>query len=561
MGNQTSTTSTRNDESDAVPPLDGFRYEKGVCALEYWDPVRVLEHGSISDIHLVRRRSKRIKVRYKEKRDIMTLAEDKNCRSSDKDSNCCSDRDDNLFVLKSVMKDHVRNPRILEEMRREIYTMSRLHHPNVIRLYEAYERRRHIYLVMEYCRGGSLFNRKFSEPQVAVIIGKILNALEYLHSKNVVHRDLKLENIMYNRGEPKIIDFGLSTKYLSEEYLAMTDRVGTLYSMAPQVLQGVYTSKCDLWSTGVVAYMLLSKGEQPFWGPPRSMPWAQRKKEMIDRILRAKYKRMTGPSWDGISQSGKDFVARLLKLDPKKRPSAKEALKDPWIIKYYDTHDLASSTTLDSVPSNVHHIERMAECVKNLRKLLVSQWTAPELVALRHKVEQQDLEGRRQIPLKEFQIILEQHITPSSAVADVLNVKDEESDSQELDLSAPMEYVDFFAHVFLDMGRHSTAGLAEALDTLDVTGTRTVSVEQLKSALNEHIPADVLTTVLQELEVDTDGNVKTNEVLEVVGREMAGHMRDSIRRQSSLDSPSDMDDANLLTVETAVIPGGRRSKG
>ena len=93
-----------------------------------------------------------------------------------------------VFALKSIMKDHVRNDRHLEEMRAEIYTMSRLCHPNIVSVVEAFERKRHIYLIMEYCRGGDLCERKPTEADAAVIIRKVLQAVAYMHKHNVVHR-------------------------------------------------------------------------------------------------------------------------------------------------------------------------------------------------------------------------------------------------------------------------------------------------------------------------------------------------------------------------------------
>ena len=224
-------------------PKPEFTYRKGTCALEYWEPIRLLGEGSISSIHLVRRRPERIDVPYKERADVMRVAE---AASEDVSS------DEEVFALKSIMKDHVRNDRFLEEMRSEIYTMSRLCHNNIVNVYEAFERKRHIYLIMEYCKGGDLCERHTSEPEAAVIVRKILMAVAYMHQHNVVHRDLKLENIVFDKDpkdpttEIKVIDFGLATKFLSNEYKQMTARVGTLYSMAPQVLQGVYDAKCDM---------------------------------------------------------------------------------------------------------------------------------------------------------------------------------------------------------------------------------------------------------------------------------------------------------------------------
>ena len=149
-------------------------------------------------------------VPYKERADVMRVAE-----AASEDSGDGPDED--VYALKSIMKDHVGNDRFLEEMRSEIYTMSRLCHKNIVNVYEAFERKRHIYLVMEYLKGGDLCERKLSEAEAAVVVRKILLAVSYMHQHNVVHRDLKLENIVFDKNpredpsaEIKVIDFGLS---------------------------------------------------------------------------------------------------------------------------------------------------------------------------------------------------------------------------------------------------------------------------------------------------------------------------------------------------------------
>ena len=333
-------------------PHNDFQYITDVCALSYWDPIRLIGEGSISDIYLVvRRQDAPIQVKYKKERNVMALAK-KNKNNDDSKKMLKQEELKDVCVLKSIMKDLVGNKRILEEMRQETFTMSRLCHPYIVKVIEAYEWRRRIYLVMEYCAGGDLTDRTFSEPVCAIIVAKVLLALAYMHSHGVVHRDIKLENIVFTlNGEPKIIDFGLATTYLSQEFKNMTDKVGTLYSMAPQVLQGVYNSKCDVWSVGVVTYCLLS-GYKPFWGPPRAMPWPERRKIMFNRIMRCQYMKMKGPTWSKISAEGREFVASLLKLDPTKRPSAQQALDEsPWLQRH--AYDLVAAQSNE----NPHYID------------------------------------------------------------------------------------------------------------------------------------------------------------------------------------------------------------
>jgi calcium-dependent protein kinase len=129
--------------------------------------------------------------------------------------------------------------------------------------------------------------------------------------------------------EIKVIDFGLSKKFGFGERDIMHEGVGTLYTMAPQVLQGVYTSQADLWSAGVVIYMVLSS----------MTPFAQkRRRDLIDKIMRADYT-MEGSIWDGISEEAKGMVNSLLQLDPSVRLNATRALAHKWLSKDFGHSD------------------------------------------------------------------------------------------------------------------------------------------------------------------------------------------------------------------------------
>jgi serine/threonine protein kinase len=195
----TSATASTSVADNADTP--SFRYQTGTCALEFWEPLKLLGEGSISDIHLVRRRPARVNIPYKERIDIMTTGAGKSKSQKTTTTTKYSESEGGsggtekaTYALKSIMKDHVRNDAFLEEMRSEIYTMSHLNHPNVVRVVEAYERKRHIYLIMEYCRGGDLCQVEgtgTSEATAAAIIKHILAAVAYLHEHKVVHRDRK----------------------------------------------------------------------------------------------------------------------------------------------------------------------------------------------------------------------------------------------------------------------------------------------------------------------------------------------------------------------------------
>lgn len=143
---------------------------------------------------------------------------------------------------------------------------SQLDHPNVVRLEEVYESEAAIYLVMELCTGGDLFDRlsdkpnhRYTEEACARVVKQICSSVRYLHSKGIIHRDLKLENFLFSTSEKdseiKMCDFGLSKHFqIGDKH---SEVVGTPYSVAPEVILGSYNEKCDVWAIGVVTYVLL----------------------------------------------------------------------------------------------------------------------------------------------------------------------------------------------------------------------------------------------------------------------------------------------------------------
>jgi calcium-dependent protein kinase len=152
-------------------------------------------------------------------------------------------------------------------------------HPNIVRLYEFYDEPKYYCLVQEVCQGGELFDAiinagKFKESQARVLINRLLSVINYCHDKGIVHRDLKPENILLEPDmdfeKMKIIDFGTAIPY--KEHLndnkskkSMQEVLGTPFYIAPEVLNASYTEKCDIWSIGVITFMLLS-GKAPFFG-------------------------------------------------------------------------------------------------------------------------------------------------------------------------------------------------------------------------------------------------------------------------------------------------------
>ncbi|KAM3846605.1 calcium/calmodulin-dependent protein kinase type IV isoform 2-T2 [Vipera latastei] len=215
-------------------------------------------------------------------------------------------------------------------VRTEIGVLLRLSHPNIIKLKEIFETPTEISLVLELVTGGELFDRivekgYYSERDAADAVKQILEAVAYLHANGIVHRDLKPENLLYATPAPdaplKIADFGLSK--IVADHVTMKTVCGTPGYCAPEILRGcAYGSEVDMWSIGIITYILLC-GFEPFYDERGDQ-------YMFKRILNCEYD-FVSPWWDDVSLNAKDLVRKLIVLDPKKRLTTFQALQHPWV--------------------------------------------------------------------------------------------------------------------------------------------------------------------------------------------------------------------------------------
>ena len=173
----------------------------------------------------------------------------------------------------------------IEDLKDEVRILCTLDHPNIVKYYETFEDTNYLYLVMEYCPGGELLTHLTKqgklkggggEQRVVEVMESLLKAIAHCHASNIVHRDIKPENVMVGEdGEIKLIDFGLSQQTLSK-HSKMHMLVGTPLYMSPQVIEGYYGRECDIWSLGVLMFLLLS-GRLPFY--------SKKVDELFDKIL------------------------------------------------------------------------------------------------------------------------------------------------------------------------------------------------------------------------------------------------------------------------------------
>lgn len=265
------------------------------------------------------------------------------------------------YAMKMVNKDKPGSTSI-QLLEREIEVLNRVNHPHLIQLIEVYETQKKVFLVLEMCRGGELSDllkekNRFKEDEVKELMKQLAEAVVYMHDKDMVHRDLKLENILLSTSESseqfniKVADFGLChMKGLPGCDELMHSRCGTLYYMAPEVLKNKheYSKLCDVWSMGVIMYALLC-GRMPFNGDTAS--------RLETEIMLGEIK-FREPEWISIGEPAKELIRAMLNVDTVNRLTARQVLEDSWITgeqrKRFDPFLLMDDSPTPSPPQPQH---------------------------------------------------------------------------------------------------------------------------------------------------------------------------------------------------------------
>lgn len=283
----------------------------------------------------------------------------------------CIDRNTgNRYAVKSVRRTDVEE---YQHMRTEANLLTALNHPSIIKIYDTYEDEKFLHMVVEICKGGELYDHVVSpqkskkngtdvlncrsEEVAAVIVRRVVDAVAYLHEHNIVHRDLKLENLLFKTSPNKnkqsltdvrVIDFGLSRRYNTHHRFGslqkLTSFVGTKFYVAPEVLNHSYTHAVDVWSIGVLAYALLS-AKAPFTG--------RNDQELFDKIQHCDGElKFPSPDFDNVSELAKDFIRQLLVKDEASRPTASDLLSHPWMLKASKwKSEIDAGTSIGAKPS------------------------------------------------------------------------------------------------------------------------------------------------------------------------------------------------------------------
>ena len=483
---------------------------------DYYEKVKHINDGSTCEIWLVRR-----KKRHQHRMDKVTkeINSDSTASSSDESPPPSTNTkpNDTLYVMKVINKskaqdgnDNGKDNLFLKEMKNEVSILRRLDHPNIVRIYDLFETQDSIYLIMEYCSGGDLLARYpyKTEYEIAKLLTKVLSAVAYIHSIHVVHRDLKIENIIFENtlksAEPKVIDFGLSKAY-SKNKQRLKCKVGTLRTMSPQVLKGDYTSKADLWSVGVIAFKLLS-GVYPF-------DEGESDRDLMKNIVKGEYKhKMETKEWKNVSKPAKDFVTSLLEYDPNKRKSATEALRSRWLVQSVVQHDPNSKkdsitvdgTMMDRIRTAIVQSSTKDNIFKKFVAMIVAHKSSNEsLIELRNAFHAIDKNNHGTINYYEFKQALKQCNYSEQQLKSIFSGID-------INHTGVINYTEFLAATFTELRQVEEELIVEAFDKIDIDNTGYISKDNICSIMGSSLCSQsdcdaIVNDVLKELDQDGDG--------------------------------------------------------
>ncbi|KAM0874952.1 hypothetical protein ACQ4PT_037105 [Festuca glaucescens] len=426
----------------------------------------------------------------------------------------CVDKATGLeYACKSIAKRKLITDEDVEDVRREIQIMHHLAgHPSIISIRGAYEDAVAVHVVMELCAGGELFDRivrrgHYTERQAAELARVIVAVVESCHSLGVMHRDLKPENFLFVGNEEdaalKTIDFGLSMFFRPGEMF--TDVVGSPYYVAPEVLKKNYSQEADVWSAGVIVYILLC-GVPPFW--------AETEQGIFEQVLHGTLDFDSDP-WPSVSEGAKDLLRKVLVRDPKKRLTAHQVLCHPWLQMSGEAPD----KPLDSaVLSRLKQFSAMNKLKKMALRVIAENLSEEEIAGLKEMFKMMDTDNSGQINYEELKAGLERvgANMKESEISQLMQAAD-------IDNSGTIDYGEFIAATLHLNKVEKEDHLYAAFQYFDKDGSGYITADELQQACDEFGIEDVrLEDMIGEVDQDNDGRIDYNEFVAMMQKSTAG---------------------------------------
>jgi calcium-dependent protein kinase len=411
------------------------------------------------------------------------------------------DKRTNVKYAVKGFKLHGVNREKKEELETECEIFLSMDHPHVARLTDVYESEDVLSLVMECMEGGELFHRvtekrRFSEKDAAEAAHQMLLAVNYIHTHNIVHRDIKLENFLYETKEGshlKLIDFGFSKIWEPNTKMALS--CGTLAYVAPEVLDKSYTNKCDLWSLGVVIFILLV-GYMPFAGSESHQV----------QMIKAGKCTFRKESWAKVSKEASEFVSKLLEKNPTKRLSAEQALQEDWIKRrtHIPDPEQVDQDTMKALTDFAQASLFRRACMS------VMAWslTAEDRAQVRQAFLELDTSNTGVITAGQFKKVMQErfHIEDDKIKAAF--------DALDTTHSEEIHYSDFLAAMVSSRIQVHDEVLAQTFRRFDTDNTGYITTVNLKEILGESFEGEDTDKLIAEAHVGHDGKISYQEFIE-----------------------------------------------
>ncbi|CAD8065616.1 unnamed protein product [Paramecium sonneborni] len=446
------------------------------------------------------------------------------------------------YAIKMIDKRKVKGRETM--LANEIYVLQRLDHPNIIKFHEVYQSELYFYICMDKCTGGELMEgvpknqKSYTESQARDIIVKIISAVAYIHEQGMMHRDIKPENIMFTdrdiRSEPKLIDFGLSVKYDSFSYNKLKAGVGTPVYLAPEVIEGTYNEKCDVWSLGVLLFNMLI-GYPPFYGRNRQ--------ELYENI---QYQNLIFDRrhWRNSSDEIKDLLKRMLNKNPHLRYSAKECLKHPWfqlvfkdgIYKLPRRSTGFSGTQSEDDQRTLYQMLKTyrigAKFKREVMKVLINQMNEKDLARLQQIFKNIDVDNSGTITVQELHHALQQEgsLTTLEEIEEIMeNIGYDinELEDQTITLSNKsttkplvIKYSDFLTACIDERRVFTREKLWSIFKYFDTQNVNHLSREAIRESFARHgrsIPIEKINQMIAEIDPNNENKIGFDAFCQMMG--------------------------------------------
>lgn len=439
------------------------------------------------------------------------------------------------YVIKIIKKARFqkasadKRKKVYNDMKSEIDILVKLDSDLIIKLYDVYEDKFNLYLVTELCSGGELFDAisakgTYSEKECAQVVRQIFEALNHLHSHDIAHCDLKPDNFLFKTSKQKIlkvIDFGMAKRVSRRDHL--TNLVGTPYYTAPEVLDHKYHTGADIWSIGVVMFVMLF-GYPPFYVNPQEYP-GRKEAKAIYRLIKEGFTEKVQDGYGAyfpkkirVSANAKDLIAKCLTTDVKARPTALEALAHPW---FHNASDVPLPHFKKPIPEL--HIKSFrnfqtqnefhtAACAIFAEKFSIMD--ERQKASVTDTFKNLDLDGDGVVSLEEF--------TAQMGKTDLFQ-GEQQGDLEDLfkaldiDGDSSLNVKELMASVVGSMVKAREERLWEGFLKFDTDSSGTISKQELKIALDDLPPGLLgnldLDAVMTAADVDGDGQISWQEFL------------------------------------------------